>query len=372
MVRPEPGRAGRRPTPSPEPWLALAAALSLASGLAGGLVRLGVLPSGSALAAPVAWHGALMLCGFFGVVIGVERAAALKRGWIWAAPALAAAGSAAALARQDAVAQGLWFAGAALLTLAYAAVVRRERALHVVVEGAGALAWAIGTALWLAGRDVDTVVAWWCAFLVLTIAGERRELARFTPLSSTGRHSYVAVLALQGLALGALAMPCGAAIVAMATWWLSLLLLAAWLWRFDLACRPGLARKGWALYTARCLRLGYAWLALAAAWGLLRVAQGLPLAGPGPLHMLLLGFVFAMVFGHAPIVLPALLHRAIAPPAALALAPALLMSAAVALRALGDLLGSGPLRAIAGGGQVLAILVFAASMLARLRAQPPG
>ncbi len=355
------------------PLLALAAALSLASGLAGGLARLGVLSSEPLLVSPVALHGSLMLCGFFGFVIGLERAAALKRAWVWAAPMLAAAGSVAALAQQVGLAQWLWLTAGSLLALAYGVVLCHESALHIAVEGAGALCWAVGTALWLAGHGFDSVVAWWCAFLVLTIAGERRELARFVPLSPSGRRSYVAVLVLQGLALCSLAAQSarpGSAAAAMSLWWLSLLLLAAWLWRFDLACRPGLARTGWALHTARCLRLGYGWLALAAFWGLLRASQGQPLVGPGPLHMLLLGFVFAMVFGHAPIVLPALLRRAIAPPSALMLAPVLLMSAAVTLRALGDGLTSPALRAFSGTAQVLAIATFAALILTRLRARP--
>ena len=83
--------------------------------------------------------------------------------------------------------------------------------------------------------------------------------------------------------------------------------------------------------------------------------------------MLLLGFVFAMVFGHAPIVLPALLRGAIAAPSGITLAPVLAMSAGVALRGLGDALASAPLRAGAGVLQALAILAFAAVMLTRLR-----
>ena len=212
-------------------------------------------------------------------------------------------------------------------------------------------------------------MSWWCSFLVLTIAGERRELARFVPLSARARQAYLAVLALQGVGLLALAASRLQTAAAAAPWWAALLLLAAWLLRFDMACRRGITRSGWALHTARCLRLGYGWLALASAWGLWRALRGVPLEAPGPLHVLLLGFVFAMVFGHAPIVLPALLRRTIAPPAALSFAPVLLMSAAVALRAVGDSSDAPSLRAAAGVGQALAIVLFAAAMLSRLRAR---
>lgn len=343
---------------------ALAAAAALVGGLAGGLARLGWPTLPPALAGALALHGALMVCGFFGFVIALERAAALHRRDAWAAPALAAAGSAAALAAQATLAAGLWLAAGLALTFVYLGVLRRAPALHTAVEGAGALAWAVGSALWLLGHPFGVVVAWWCAFLVLTIAGERRELARFVPLGRRARAGFLAVLGLQGAALLALALPLAAERGAARAWWLALLLLALWLLRFDLACRPGIPRRGWARHTARCLRLGYLWLALAGLWGM---AAALPPDAPGPLHMLLLGFVFAMVFGHAPIVLPALLKRAVAPPGAANFAPVLAMSAGVALRAAADLGLAPALKPAAGALQALAILAFALAMLGQLR-----
>jgi hypothetical protein len=57
--------------------------LALVGALVGGLVRLGW-----ALAAPAplaAFHGPLMVAGFLGTVIGLERAVALGRLWAYAA-----------------------------------------------------------------------------------------------------------------------------------------------------------------------------------------------------------------------------------------------------------------------------------------------
>ena len=62
-----------------------------------------------------------------------------------------------------------------------------------------------------------------------------------------------------------------------------------------------------------CLLSGYAWLAIGggvvivAAGGL---APGTP-SYDAALHALTLGFVFSMVFGHAPIILPAVLRVAV-------------------------------------------------------------
>ena len=343
--------------------LAAGAALALLTGLAGGLVRIGLVPPVGALATPAAQHGAIMVCGFFGFVIALERAAALQRPEGWAAPALAAAGTIVALAGAADEARFVWAAAALALVLAYSRVLLRERAAHTMVETAGALAWAGGCGLWLLGAQWDAVIAWWCSFLALTIAGERRELARFVPLRGSARRAYEAVLAVQVVALGLIAV---LRLPGALLWWLSLGLLAAWLLRYDFATRRGIARTGWALHTARCLRLGYGWLALAALWGMVRAWHGAALAGPGPLHLLLLGFVFAMVFGHAPIVLPALLRRPIAAPSGNEFLPVLVMGGGVALRALGDLLAAPGPRMLAGAVQALAIVAFAITMLRRL------
>ena len=150
-------------------------------------------------------------------------------------------------------------------------------------------------------------------------------------------------------------------------WWLSMSLFSGWLLRYDLACRPRVHRFGWALHTARSLRLGYTWLMLAGLWGVVNALRGMPLDSPGPLHMLLLGFVFSMVFGHAPIMLPALLRTPISPPGPFAFVPVGLMTLGVTLRAVGDAIGSGGVRAGAGALQAAAILTFAFTMIRHLR-----
>lgn len=356
--------------PSAVPFIVaitLVGALALVSGMAGGLVRIGwpLLPE--RFVSPVALHSALMVCGFFGFGISLERAAALKQPLAWAAPGLAALGTLAALALQPRLAGIAWlFAGLALVGV-YAEVLRRSPALHTAIEASGALAWIGGTLCWLLDRPFAVVVAWWASFLVLTIAGERRELARFVPLSGRARNAFLAVLGLQVAALAVLAVPWREHPLAGGLWWASMALLAAWLLRFDMACRTGVLRLGWALHTARSLRLGYVWMIGAGVWGVVHALQGMPLNAPGPLHMLLLGFVFSMVFGHAPIVLPALLRRRIGAPGPFAFVPVGLMSVGVVLRASGDLLGHGGLRAGAGALQAAAIATFALTMLRHLR-----
>lgn len=83
-----------------------------------------------------------------------------------------------------------------------------------------------------------------------------------------------------------------------------LLAIAAWLGRYDLATRTVRA-KGITRYIAVCLLSGYVWLAVGGA------LLALGLARDAALHAILLGFVFSMVFGHAPVIFPAVLRVAL-------------------------------------------------------------
>ena len=71
--------------------LGLAAGASLVAGFSGGLVRLDIV---LALETAADHHGVLMVCGFFGTLISLERAVAAGGKTAIAVPALAAAGSA--------------------------------------------------------------------------------------------------------------------------------------------------------------------------------------------------------------------------------------------------------------------------------------
>src|SRR5699024_3620313 len=66
--------------------LLLLAAAGLLAGLYAGLLRLGLLQTTGAPAVSPLLHGPLMINGFLGALIGLERAAALERKWAYLAP----------------------------------------------------------------------------------------------------------------------------------------------------------------------------------------------------------------------------------------------------------------------------------------------
>jgi hypothetical protein len=83
-------------------------------------------------------------------------------------------------------------------------------------------------------------------------------------------------------------------------------MLSAWLFRYDVARRT-VRQGGLTRFMAVCLLSGYSWLALAGALALCSPGD---MAGPAydaMVHALFVGFVFAMIFGHAPVIFPAVL-----------------------------------------------------------------
>jgi len=338
-------------------------ALALLGALAGGLARLGwswpVAPS------LVVFHGPLMVAGFLGTVIGLERAVALGRPWAYAGP-LASGLGALALMLGAPGGRELMTIAAAVMALVFVRILGRQPTSFTAVMALGALCWLAGQVLWLAGQPPHRVVYWWAGFLVLTIAGERLELTRLIRLPTTARVLFglAVVVLLSGLAVTPLAPDGGVRIIGLA-----LVGLAAWLAAFDVARRTVLT-SGLPRYIATALLAGYGWLGLA---GGLALRAGAVAAGPrydALLHALFVGFVFSMIFGHAPIVVPAVLGRAIAYRPAF-YAPLALLHASLALRLFGDLWPWLPARRWGGLVNALAILAFLATVArAAMRPRP--
>ncbi|MEW5870631.1 MAG: hypothetical protein AB1894_15265 [Chloroflexota bacterium] len=249
-------------------------------------------------------HGPLMISGFFGTLISLERAVALGKRWAYIGPVLSGLGGILLIAGVQGLAGPvLLAAGSLCLVLVFAYILRSHRASYIVTMALGALSWFIGCLLILLGWPVYYIVMWWVGFLVLTIAGERLELGRMVRLS---RNSKV----LFGLAAGLFMAGCLVMLI-----WLEegarlagagMLALAAWLLRYDIARRT-VRMAGLTRYIAVCLLVGYFWLGIS---GVIGLAYGGVREGPIydiMLHSVLLGFVFGMIFGHAPIIFPAIL-----------------------------------------------------------------
>ena len=329
--------------------------VGLIVGVGAGLARLGW--GAPALASSAAsLHGPLLVGGFLGVVIALERAVALGGYWAYLGPLLAGLGTLAAAAAAPAPAMWCFLAGSLVLLLASVMVFRRQPALFTAVLALGALCWAVGNALWFTGSAVHEIVLWWLAFPILTIAGERLELTRLLPPAPVARRVFVLIL----VAIG------GGLLLARSSWGpplfgSGLIALSGWLLKQDIARRTVRAR-GLTRFIAVCLLSGYAWLA---AGGGIVLGAGVAPGSPSydaALHALLLGFVFAMIFGHVPVIFPAVVRVAI-PYHASFYVPLALLQASLILRLAGDATGRFDWMKLGGMLNALALAAFIVSTL---------
>lgn len=288
----------------PRALMLLTVAIALLGGMGSGLARLGfqmdALSQGWILV-----HGPLMIGGFMGTLICLERAVALASRYRWSmlVPAINATGAAALLFAGDViVAKVLLVVGSLGLVVMFGLMLKLHPSRDMRIMAAGSASWLVGNLLWLAGQPVYQVVHFWTAFLILTIVGERLELSRVRRLhqNSAKALEWITLVYLSGVVLTTFDLTLGVRILGVGA-----VAMAIWLFRYDIARRTVL-QTGLPRYIASCLLAGYGWLFFG---GILAIYKGAIIAGPDYaviLHAFLLGFVFSMIFGHAPIILPAL------------------------------------------------------------------
>jgi hypothetical protein len=334
------------------PLLALAI-LALLAALWAGWIRIGwnwpALQPGL-----IAAHGPLMVCGFLGTLIALERAIALHRSWMYVAPLLSGIGSMALiLGFSGLAAKVLITAGSLVMVLIFYIILRQHMAPYTVVMALGSAAWLIGNLLWIFNWPVFRLVPWWMGFLVLTIAGERLELGRLRRLSPAVTSMFYGSI---GIFLLGLLVSLWSAQAGIRLAGLGMLALAVWLGRYDIARRT-IRQKGLPRFAATSLLTGYFWLGVG---GVMALVYGAFPAGPAYdaiLHSVFVGFVMAMIFGHAPIVFPAVLGLPVRYSWSYYI-PLALLNVSVALRILGDILLIQPLRMWGGLLNGVSILIF--------------
>jgi hypothetical protein len=341
-------------------WLLLPAGAALLAGLDGGLLRLGV-PAPVTADRLMDVHGPLLVLGFLGTLIALERAVALRQGWAYAAPGLLGAGAVALVAPvPQAVGQALLVDGCVALVAVYLALWRRRPDDVILVELLGAVAATCAAVFWLR-LDVAGLLPWLVTFVVLTIAAERVELARLHLPPTAGRMLVAGSVALVTAAAFSVLVPGPGTRLLGAV----LLLGVAWLARHDVARRL-VRTRGLPRFSAAAMLGGYAWLAVAAlGW----LALGRPTGTRGydlVVHATFLGFAMSMVLGHAAVILPAVIRRPL-PYRAVFWVPLGLLHGALVTRVLaGDVLGLSTARVIGSVGTVVALVALPVTVIALL------
>jgi hypothetical protein len=334
--------------------LLVPAAACLLAGLDAGLMLLGT-PAPIRVDRLPDVHGMLLVFGFVGTLVSLERAVALGHRAGFLAPALLGAGGLLLLSPAPlTVGRSVLALGAAALVGVYVPLWRRQQDDAVLVQAFGAVLGTGSLLLWRGSVPVPHLLPWLAGFVVLTIAGERLELARIAMGRSAGTRLLLLSAALVGGVVSSLLWPQ----VGHSLFGLALLALVGWLARNDVARRT-VRSTGLTRFMAASMLSGYAWLAVAAAtWTLTGPAYDGP-AYDVVIHAVFLGFTISMIMAHAPVILPAVLRRPLPYHPAM-LVPAALLQASLALRLWGGD-GYGLDLALRAGGvlNVLALLGFA-------------
>jgi hypothetical protein len=342
-------------------------ALALITAGWAGLGRIGVLPTIGVGSAAI-YHGALMVSGFVGTLICLERAIVARRPWALLAPLCSALGAIGVILGVPQPLPALAIASAAvLLGMITLFGVTSGRRLAMAMMAAGAASWAAGALLWATGAEPFRSVPWWVAFLVLTVAAERMELSRAVRPSRGALVVFVAATGVFVLGAAVTLLDFGLGL-RVAGW--ALLVLALWLVLRD---HPPVASRAFPLprYIGRAIALSYAWLAVG---GLLMLTyDGVPGAWryDALVHSVFIGFVLTMIFAHGPIILPAIAGVAVTY-RPLLYVPLVLLQSSMVLRIAGDLVERADWRDGGAIASAIAMLTFAATMAFSARRRRPA
>ena len=348
------------------PWLRLSrvplvllAILSLTGAVFTGLFRIGA-PVPAIFIGSSGFHSALMISGFFGTVIGLERAVATRMKWPYLSPLLSGIAGLSLLSTDLGIAPVLFTLAGFSFIATNIVVVLRQPAIYTMTLFIGAFLWLCSNLIWLLHDDLRASAIFGLSFLVLTIAAERLELTRFLPPRKYSRivFIFITLLVIGGTAIAGFSRP-------EQNGWLGLGYgaLAIWLFHFDIA-RKTILKRGVTRFVAICLLSGYVWLLV----GGFLLADAVNVYGfqwDAAIHAIALGFVFSMVIGHAPIIFPAVIRLKI-PFSALFYLPFTILQFGLLIRVCGDLSENAPLRMSGGIINGIAIATFLATLISQV------
>ncbi len=308
-------------------------------------------------------HGVVMVLGFLGLVIALERATVLGTRLGYVAPAFTAASTLLLATPLPRMVAGILLALAGILVaLSYARDLRRF-AIHEVTLGAGAISWTAAAVLWTIGSGPIVITPLLAAVLVLTVIGWRLRDGRLRLSHRAYRGGFAALASIfvVGVAISPVNRTFGLLVAG-----IGLLGLAPGLLRHDIA-RTELRRGGLLAFSAWSTTLGYVWLGVS---GALWIAMGVGATGPllhdALVHSLFLGFVLSWLMGQAPTLIPTLISTS---PVEIGVRylPLTMLQVSVALRIAADLVGSFAWREMALHGNVAALVAFVVIELVAVR-----
>jgi hypothetical protein len=274
----------------------LLAILCLAAGLLSGLSRigwnLGNIPGTSS-------HGALMVGGFLGTLISLEKIIPLKKKWLYLIPGINASTIVLFLIDENQLATAILTVTSLSLSIVFGFYFLRHRSIVYLMMLTGATCWLIGNIFLFTDSFYPLAFPWWVAYILLIIVAERIELIKLLPVSSNQKASLAAFLV--AFIVGILfsfhgwgSVLCGS----------SLMLISIWLLRHDVISL-NMKKTKLPKFVATALLIGYVALFLTGFFFISLSDQWLTY--DAIVHTFFIGFTFSMIFAHGPIILPGVL-----------------------------------------------------------------
>lgn len=275
----------------------LFAVINLIAGIWAGLIRLGWEIPVTEIAVH---HGAIMVGGFLTTLIALEKAIPLKKGIVLIVPVISA--MSLMMAVPGYYHPGLYFLIAGSVGLFfihgyYTKLYPRDLSIKLMLAGAGCL--VVGNVMLMKTQFYPASFPWWMGFLLFTITAERIELSKFLPVSANARYLLIGFL---GLFLFGLLIPFHSAGKYLSA--VAMMGIALWMLKHDVM-RIGLKKNGLTKFSSVALLIANGWLIVN---GILLVL--LPDAAYSYdilVHSFFIGYAFAMIFAHGPIILPGVL-----------------------------------------------------------------
>lgn len=276
----------------------------------------------------VVHHGAIMVGGFLGTLISLEKVIPLKRKPFLVVPILSGASVVAFLFGKFEVGTALLICASVGFAWALFIYLYSHREYYQYIMFAGALCWLTGNIMLLFQRFYPVAFPWWMGFLLLTIVSERLELSKFLPVSSRAKGVLFGFLCL--FFVGLVIPFHGPGTYFSGT---ALIMISLWLMRYDII-GLNVRKKGLTRFTGYALTCGYAALLMDGIF-LIAFPESI-YAYDAVVHTFFLGFVFAMIFAHGPIILPGVLGISVKPYHPFLYAPLTILLASVLLRVTAD------------------------------------
>lgn len=326
----------------------LAAILNLIAGIWAGLIRLGWdLPM-----TPVAvHHGAIMVGGFLTTLIALEKAIPLKRRLAFFVPFFS--GLSLIMVVPGYFHVGLYFllagsAGLFLIQVSYLYLHPRDLSMILMAVGAGCL--IVGNSMLMYKQFYPAAFPWWMGFLLFTITAERLELSKFLPVTKNAKHLLLFFL---GLFLTGLLVP----FHGMGKYFSALAMtsVAIWMLQHDVI-RIGLKKEGLTRFSSVALLIANSWLIIHSV--LLITLPDAAYSYDILVHSFFIGYTFAMIFAHGPIILPGVLGITTKPYHPVLYGWLFLVQGSLLLRLIADSFLSTDVRKVSGILTGLGILLY--------------